>query len=68
MTLQERAEIIKEMVQDNFCTHYPGYTCDREWSSDETVCPKCINSWFIRTGISRRDDPRLWKYAKGATS
>ncbi len=53
MTLKERAEVIDEMIADGFCTHYQGYTCDRDWS-DPAVCKKCIASWIIRQGITER--------------
>ncbi len=53
MTLKERAEVIDEMIADGFCTHYPGYICDRDWN-DPAVCKKCIASWIVRQGITER--------------
>ena len=53
MTLKDRQIIIDKMIADYFCTHYPGYVCDKDWLKDTAaVCGKCINSWFIREGIS----------------
>ena len=56
MTLDERAEIVAEMVEGGFCTHYGGYVCDRDFP---TACAPCITSWIIRLGITKREDPRL---------
>jgi hypothetical protein len=34
-----------EMSDDGFCTHYAGYTCDKDFPE---VCPKCIERWIKR--------------------
>lgn len=41
-------ELSKALAEDGRCTHYPGYTCDKDWSSDPTVCPKCLYRWLRR--------------------
>jgi hypothetical protein len=57
MTLKERQEIIEKLVKNGFCTHYPGYVCDRDWSR---ACNKCINSWVIKNGTKEKTE--LEKY------
>ena len=59
MTLKERHKLIDKMIADGFCTHFPGYLCDR-FLDDESgfACRKCINSWFISEGISSVDELR----------
>lgn len=32
-----------------FCTHYPGYVCDREFS-EPGVCENCIKEYLFRGG------------------
>lgn len=57
MTLKERAEVVKKLADSGeFCTHYPGYTCDKGFPA---ACPACITSWIIRNGITQRDDSRI---------
>ena len=56
MTIDERAAKAAEMAEGGFCTHGPGYTCDKGFPA---ACPRCIISWIIRSGIASRDDPRL---------
>lgn len=34
-----------EMADDGFCTHYGGYTCDKDFPE---ACPKCIEGWMRR--------------------
>lgn len=31
-------------ADDTFCTHYPGYVCDRDWPA---ACSGCIRDWLI---------------------
>ncbi|MEA5016137.1 MAG: hypothetical protein VB099_16420 [Candidatus Limiplasma sp.] len=45
-----RAEAIAEKAaatlgapNNGFCTHYPGYICDRDWPKE---CPACIKKWL----------------------
>jgi hypothetical protein len=40
-------ELSKTLAEDGCCTHYPGYTCDKNFS-DPAVCPKCIYRWLHR--------------------
>ena len=40
LTDKEMARALSDM---GFCTHYPGYTCDKDWPS---ACPKCIRRWL----------------------
>jgi hypothetical protein len=40
-----------EMTEDGFCTHYPGYTCDKDFPEE---CPKCIGRW-LRTWHKRHE-------------
>lgn len=35
------------MAQSGFCTHYPGYLCDKEFTRDG-VCARCIRDYFLR--------------------
>ena len=58
MTLKERAEIVEKLVTSSFCTHFPGYLCDRDWPE---ACTKCITSWIIRNGITERGFFNGWK-------
>ncbi len=39
----ERDAAVKYMAELGFCTHYPGYTCDKEFPA---ACPKCISRWL----------------------
>lgn len=34
-----------EMTSNGFCTHYAGYTCDKEFPA---ACQKCIERWLRR--------------------
>jgi len=56
MTLKERQQAIEnrkqaiiKIVEYGFCTHYPGYVCNKDWTSPG-ICNKCISSWLNRTG------------------
>jgi len=54
MTLKEREELVVRLVEKGFCSHYPGYTCNREWEKPG-ICNKCITSWIIRNSIKEKD-------------
>jgi len=54
MNLKDRQQIIEKLVDNGFCTHYPGYICNREWEKPG-ICNKCINSWVIRSGIKEKE-------------
>ena len=56
MTLNERNEKIKTMVNNGFCTHYAGYICDRNYPE---ACHKCIEFWMIRESVTKADDKRI---------
>lgn len=34
---------LKALAESGFCTHYPGYTCDKNFPD---ACPKCIKRWM----------------------
>lgn len=38
-------ELIQKMVDDGFCTHYPGYVCDKGFPK---ACFACIKKWNER--------------------
>ncbi|MEN6421633.1 MAG: hypothetical protein ABFD76_06755 [Smithella sp.] len=39
-------DIASEMfAKGGFCTHYPGYTCDKDWPKE---CPACIRRWLLQ--------------------
>lgn len=42
-TKEERNEAVLELVKSGYCTHYPGYTCDRDWPK---ACSNCIKRCF----------------------
>jgi hypothetical protein len=43
-TKSERDDAVKILVDEyGFCTHYPGYTCDRDFPK---ACPACIKRTF----------------------
>jgi hypothetical protein len=42
-TKEERDKAIKILADDGYCTHYPGYTCDRDFPK---ACPACIKRCF----------------------
>lgn len=37
----------KWLEQAGACTHYPGYTCDKDFSTPGT-CAKCLREHFLR--------------------
>ena len=39
VTWEERDTAVRELVELGYCTHYPGYTCDRDFPE---ACPACI--------------------------
>jgi hypothetical protein len=45
-TKPKRKELASEMANGGFCTHYAGYTCDKDFPD---ACPKCIEGWISRT-------------------
>jgi hypothetical protein len=40
------AQIAKSLMEQGFCTHYPGYTCDKDFSNG--ACYRCILGWLRR--------------------
>ena len=56
MTLKERAELIAAMIESGFCTHYPGFVCDKDFPA---ACAPCITAWFMQNGIIGRGDSRI---------
>jgi hypothetical protein len=38
---------VKTLVEAGHCTHYPGYTCDKDWPK---ACAKCIKRWLLKRG------------------
>lgn len=46
LDLRDKAKVkavALEMSDDGFCTHYAGYTCDKDFPE---ACPKCIARWI----------------------
>ena len=41
MKLLERIKKVAEMIEDGYCTHYPGYVCDKDFPA---ACSACITS------------------------
>lgn len=39
----ERDQAVNQLVENGYCTHYPGYICDREFPK---ACPNCIKRTF----------------------
>lgn len=37
----------KWLEQSGACTHYPGYICDKDFSTDG-VCAKCLERYFLK--------------------
>ncbi len=35
--------LAKQLENEGFCTHYPGYTCDKGFPE---ACHKCIRRWL----------------------
>ena len=44
-----RKEIDKALAEHD-CTHYPGYTCDRDFPA---ACEACWASWLLRSSKER---------------
>lgn len=40
------------LEQAGACTHYPGYTCDKDFSAKGT-CAKCLRAHFLK--LTRED-------------
>ena len=41
--IAEKAAATLGAPNNGFCTHYPGYICDRDWPKE---CPACIKKWL----------------------
>ena len=50
-------EACRWLEQDGACTHYPGYICDKEFST-EGVCAKCLAQHFLRMAGKRMKEKR----------
>jgi hypothetical protein len=37
--------LVKWLTETGYCTHYPGYTCDKGFPA---ACPKCIKAYLKR--------------------
>ena len=42
----ERAARI--LAKQGNCTHYAGFTCDKDFISDPKVCPACLKRWLLK--------------------
>ena len=45
----------KWLEQSGACTHYAGYTCDKDFTT-AGVCAKCLKAHFLR--MARKEDAR----------
>lgn len=41
--IAEKAAATLGAPNNGFCTHYPGFVCDRDWPKE---CPACIKDWL----------------------
>ncbi len=37
--------------ETDYCTHYPGYTCDKDFPAE---CPECIIEYFMQQAAGGR--------------
>ena len=51
-------EACRWLEQAGSCTHYPGYICDKEFST-EGVCAKCLAQHFLRMAGKKLKEKRV---------
>lgn len=45
----------KWLEQAGACTHYPGYTCDKDFSTEGT-CAKCLRAHFLKLAREKKKE------------